>query len=68
MTDNQTAGFVDGPLLLKSARPRTAAVQDYRYDPAQTLNISNEDGVPVVGSARGRAMLKSMAEARGVED
>jgi hypothetical protein len=68
MIDNRKDLFVDGPLLLKSARPRNAAIQDYRYDPAQALNVSNDDGRPVVGSKRGRSMLKTMAEAARGED
>jgi hypothetical protein len=68
MIDNQKVGFFDGPLLLKSARPRTASLQDYQYDPVQALNVSKEDGCPIVGSARGRSMLKTMAEATRGED
>lgn len=68
MTDNQFVSFFDTPLLLKSARRLTTASQDYRYDSTQALNISDRDDTPVVGSAQGRSMLKTMAEVTRGED
>jgi hypothetical protein len=68
MSDNDKLGLSNRPLLLKFARPQGASGPDYRYDPAQSLNISIEDGTAIVGSAQGRSRLKSQSNFTRGED
>jgi hypothetical protein len=65
MSDNGKLAHSSRPLLLKFARPQGSGGPGYHYDPAQSLNISIEDGAPIVASAHGRSRLKTLAEARG---
>jgi hypothetical protein len=68
MSGNDKLELSNRPLLLKFARPQGGGGPDYRYDPAQSLNVSIEDGAAIVGSAHGRSRLKTMAEATRGED
>jgi hypothetical protein len=65
MSFDDRAPLSSRPLLLKFAQPQRTSGSDFHYDPAQSLNISTEDGFPIVASADGRSSLKTMAEARG---
>ena len=67
MTNDQ-AGLSTTPLLLKFAERQRADGLDYRYDPAQSLNVATADGPAVVASAQGKSRLKTLKEFRGAED
>jgi hypothetical protein len=49
------------PLLLNFVRPQPASDLEYRYDEGQRLNITAQDGVPIVAVAGGKARLKTHA-------
>ena len=50
------------PLLLSFMRPKAPSNLDFRYDPAQRLNVTARDGVPVVATSEGRAALKTVGQ------
>jgi len=68
MSSNDETGLSARPLLLKFARPQRVNDRDYRYDPAQSLNVSLADGLPVVASAHGKSRLKTVKVFEGGED
>jgi hypothetical protein len=49
------------PLLLNFVRRQPGGDIDYCYDAALCLNVSPQDGIPVVATAGGRAALKTQA-------
>jgi hypothetical protein len=51
------------PFLLNFARPQPAIDLGFNYDAVQRLNVTAHDGVPVVATAGGRAMLKTLGVA-----
>jgi hypothetical protein len=56
---DQWAQSTRQPLLLNFVRAQPTADLNYRYDETQRLNVTVVDGVPVVATVGGRALLKT---------
>lgn len=47
------------PFLLNFIRPQRIPNLEYHYDDHQRLNVTASEGVPVVATVSGRALLKT---------
>jgi hypothetical protein len=61
MSDNEQGELTSLPLLVKFAQLQLDNAPACCYDALQHLNISTENGDPIVASAHARSMLKTQS-------